>query len=97
MRGQIDGMEPRDLLTQMDVLDLSPEELADLVDRPTAWIERLIDGEQPIPHWLELLTLYRCEYDGSLKIAREAKAAKLPGGQTIEDVLDGERGMHPLV
>ena len=72
-------MTPADLSERIDQLGLSERELAHLVGRHEAWLRGLLLDEQPVPHWLDLLTLCWSTYPGALATAARPRTGSMPG------------------
>jgi hypothetical protein len=85
------SMDPADLITVLDILELKLADLAFLTGTDEDWCARLVKGYEPIPHWLNLLTVYWCADPNAMKLARECAIAMQNGGpateQLVEDVV----------
>jgi hypothetical protein len=86
-------MDPADLITQLDFLGLSLEELAFITGTDEDWCARLVKGEEPIPHWLNPLTLLWSNDEDALRLSMECAKAMQEGGLTTEQLVEEIAGI----
>jgi hypothetical protein len=63
-------MTAGELQDQLKFLGLSVEDLAALTGTELVWCRRLVAGAEPIPHWMNVLTVFWSYYEEALQIAR---------------------------
>jgi hypothetical protein len=62
-------MKAADLTHLLAELRIPVRDLAELIQQPEDWCIQLITGRQPVPYWLELLTMYWAHAPKTLEIA----------------------------